>query len=193
MHGDVLERLPAYLLAGGRSRRFGSDKARAEVAGTPLIVRLARQLQPLTSSVIVVASQADQYADLGLTTIADIHPGRGPLAGLHTALHHVDQPWLLLCSCDLLVCRPHWLNTLAAARTSTTRAVAFRDQHWHPFPGLYHHALAEEVTRRLMADDLRMQHLLDAEARPAALPVDWPAVSQANTPADLAHAKLDQA
>ncbi|MEX0652698.1 MAG: molybdenum cofactor guanylyltransferase [Phycisphaeraceae bacterium] len=182
--------LPAYLLAGGQSRRFGSDKARAEVAGRPLIVRLARQLAPLAVSVTVIARTANAYADLGLTTLGDVHPGQGPMAGLHTALHHAKphHPYLLLVSCDMLVCRPHWITALTEARSTSTQAVAFREQHWHPFPGLYHRSLLAEVERRLRAGDLRMQHLLDDVATPAPLPADWPALPQANTPAELAQA-----
>ena len=34
--------LPAYILAGGKSSRFGSDKARAQVGGEALVARIAR-------------------------------------------------------------------------------------------------------------------------------------------------------
>ncbi|MEX0886386.1 MAG: molybdenum cofactor guanylyltransferase [Phycisphaeraceae bacterium] len=190
--GGLPAAVPAYLLAGGQSRRFGSDKARAELDGVPLLVRLARELQPLTASVTVIAHTRDAYADLGLTTIADIQPGRGPLAGLHAALHHAEHPWLLLASCDMLQCRPHWLAALAATRTApapaTIQAVAFRERYWHPFPGLYHRSLLPEVERRLAAGELRMQHLLTDVATAAPMPPDWPEVAQANTPEDLAHA-----
>lgn len=182
--------LPAYLLAGGQSRRFGSDKARATVEGVPLIVRLAEQLRPIADSITVIADKAGRYADLGLTTIGDIHPGQGPVAGLHTALHHADAPWLLLVSCDLLELRPHWLEALWHARTdgAHTQAVAFHEQHWQPFPGLYHQSLLAAVERRLAAGDLRMQRLLDVTASAVSLPSDWPAVAQVNTPEALVKA-----
>jgi molybdopterin-guanine dinucleotide biosynthesis protein A len=77
--------IPVYLLAGGRSSRFGSDKARAELAGVPLILRLAHQVEPVASPLVVVADRRDKYLDLGLTTIADALPGLGPLGGLLTA------------------------------------------------------------------------------------------------------------
>lgn len=72
--------VPVYILAGGRSSRFGSDKARAALHGRPMIVRIAELLRPVAESMIVVAEQSDKYADLGLLTIADAIPGQGPLA-----------------------------------------------------------------------------------------------------------------
>ena len=98
--------MPVYILAGGRSSRFGSDKARALLDGEPLVARLARQIEPVARRVTVVAEAADTYADLGLRTIADRRPGLGPLAGLEAALLDATNPpkstadWLILLSCD---------------------------------------------------------------------------------------------
>ncbi|MFA9477005.1 molybdenum cofactor guanylyltransferase [Phycisphaerales bacterium AB-hyl4] len=188
------EQLSAYVLAGGQSRRFGSDKARALLDGEPLVVRLTRQLKPMSRSVTVIAGQADAYADLGLRTIADVHPGCGPMAGLHAALRDVGEgggDWLLLCSCDMVMMRPTWLAALLGARGEGGQAVAFRAERWHPFPGLYHRSLLEEVERRLAGEALRMQGLLDAVGTGLALPSDWPSVAQANTPGALARVARD--
>lgn len=81
----------AYVLAGGKSRRFGSDKARAVVHHQPFLLHVARQLAPLCESVWVVAQRAGQYEDLGLATLGDLAPGSGPLAGLQTALSHAGN------------------------------------------------------------------------------------------------------
>ena len=62
--------VPAYILAGGRSVRFGSDKARALVEGEPLIRRVADGLAQVTGSITAVAQQADAYADLGVKHVA---------------------------------------------------------------------------------------------------------------------------
>ncbi|HEY9840887.1 MAG TPA: NTP transferase domain-containing protein, partial [Candidatus Obscuribacterales bacterium] len=65
--------LPVYLLAGGRNSRFGSDKARALLGGSPLILQVARLLHPYAADLKVVATTAGAYADLGLETLADIY------------------------------------------------------------------------------------------------------------------------
>lgn len=81
-----METIPVYILAGGQSSRFGRDKARADVLGQPLIVRLAADLAPVAERVTVIADVEDKYADLGLQTLCDLEPGLGPLGGLQAAL-----------------------------------------------------------------------------------------------------------
>jgi molybdopterin-guanine dinucleotide biosynthesis protein A len=187
--------LPAYILAGGASRRFGSDKARAEIDSVPLILRLARSVEPCVARVVVVAARADEYADLGLNTVGDLIPDCGPLGGLLTALCDLgDADWLLLLSCDLTEFRPQWLDALRAARTPDARVVAFQSEPRQPFPALYHQDLIPSVREALDQNRLLMQGLLRSTATATApLPSDWPQVPQANTREDLDRYRSSQA
>lgn len=71
------------VLAGGQSRRFGSDKALAPLDGRALIDHVVAGLAAQTDALIVVGR-----AHGGLTSVAD-RPvaGLGPLGGLAGALH----------------------------------------------------------------------------------------------------------
>lgn len=190
-----MPRVPAYILAGGKSSRFGSDKARALLDGEPLIVRVQRMLEAHASGITVVADTTDKYADLGLRTIADLNPGRGPLAGLQTALNDLqcDQHGLLLCPCDAVVIEPDWIQQLIGARDEKADAVAFRDQQnrWQPMPALYALSALPRVDEHLADDRLSMQDLLQGlNTTRVDLPTDWPERWQVNRPADLdAHRK----
>ena len=193
-----MDRVPVYILAGGQSSRFGSDKARAVFEGEALIVRVQRMLEAHTSDITVVADRADKYADLHLRTIADHNPGLGPLAGLQAALNDLpdDHRWLLLCPCDAVVIEPGWIRQLLGARDEKTDAVAFLDRQnrWQPMPALYASSALPRVDQGLSAGRLSMQHLLGGlNTIPLPLPPDWPADWQANRPADLeAHRKRGQ-
>jgi molybdenum cofactor guanylyltransferase len=168
-------RPPLYILAGGSSRRFGSDKARAEYRGTPLVAHVASSLSAVTTSPVIVADRAGRYDDLGIETIADDRPGLGPLAGLARALtdlaeRHPGTPWLLLASCDLVDPDPSWVDSLVGRRDGV-RAVAFRGPHgWEPLFSLYHSQVQDEVRTRLAGTDRSLQRLLDGIAA-ASLPV----------------------
>jgi len=178
--------VPAYILAGGRSTRFGTDKARAAIGGTMLILRVARAVRPIASQVIAVADRPRKYADLGLPTIADRIPHLGPMGGLLAAVRHSRSPWLMLVSCDLVSVNPQWVLRMLNARYSGAQAVAFRDGGWQPMPGLYHKSLGGLISRHIAAGELAMWKLLE-HCRSVALPVpaDWPAVAQINTREDL--------
>jgi len=187
-----MKRVPVYILAGGRSSRFGSDKARAIFNDQPLLCRIAALLEPIASEITVVADRADKYADLGFRTIADRRPGLGPMTGLDTALHDLPDAslWLMLCPCDAILLRRPWLdqllNAAAPGIAAGHDAVAFKDQHWQPMPALYHTRARATVAKHLADNDRSMQSLLDRLSSHAmSLPADWAAHWQANTPDEL--------
>lgn len=179
----------AYILAGGRSSRFGSDKARATIGGVPLIQRIAIAAGEVCTEVTVIANVADKYADLGLRTIADRQPGAGPLAGLEAALHDAaerGEALIFLASCDLVELKPAWIRRLVAAHEPSAQFVAFRGQFWEPLVACYHVSLLPEIERRLARNDGSVWQLIAAsEGIALSLPADWPTRIQANSPAEL--------
>lgn len=183
----MIHAVASYILAGGKSSRFGGqDKARAVVHGRAMILHVAACLPPFARPVTAIAANADAFADLGLRTISDRIPGKGPLSGLHAALLDAPGEWVLLVSCDLVGLRPAWIEQIAAAVDPQADAAAFRDEFWHPMPGLYRKTLLSDVERRLGRDELAMQSLLNAaRTRLVPRPPDWGDLVQANTPQDL--------
>lgn len=177
----------AYILAGGRSERFGGDKARALLDGETLIVRLARRLRSADLPPKAVAARSGEYEDLGVPTIADRVPGMGPLGGLLAALEDAEEPgFVLVVACDLLHLKPAWLARLEEAARLPALAAAFRGDRWQPFPGLYHTSLRPVVARRLEGEDRSVHGLLDAvRAAAVPLPDDTTEIPQANTRAEL--------
>jgi molybdopterin-guanine dinucleotide biosynthesis protein A len=88
------------ILAGGQSRRFGSDKAAATWNGKALLDHVADALRPTCAELIVVGRTWPT-----LESIAD-HPapGLGPLGGLAGALCHARDhgfDFVLSSGCDL--------------------------------------------------------------------------------------------
>lgn len=74
-------RVLGAVLAGGRSRRFGSDKAVALLDGRPLIVHAIAALEQRVDAVIVCGR------DWGDWVPDRPGPDLGPLGGLNAALH----------------------------------------------------------------------------------------------------------
>ena len=174
--------IPLYILAGGESSRFGSDKARAELGGHPLIVRVADGLRPACSSVTAVAREADLYIDLDIDTIGDDEPGQGPMGGLVTALRHAGGP-LFLASCDLREPRADWAQQVIGA--GTTAAVK-TNRGWEPLFARYDPTVLPIAERLLSEGERSLQVLLgEVEALALDAPDDWPDPSSFNTPDDL--------
>ncbi len=184
--------VPAYILAGGKSSRFGSDKARALLDGVPLIRRTADALRPVVTDIIVVAERSEKYADLGLRTIADARPGLGPLGGLATAmadrLERGGAGWLLLTSCDLAEPRADWVQTLLKWATPDRRAVLFRGERLEPLLALYHTDLLPLADEHLSLAKGALWRLVEAAVHVVMpLPVGHQRLPQVNTPGELEH------
>ncbi|RMH31628.1 MAG: molybdenum cofactor guanylyltransferase [Planctomycetota bacterium] len=180
----------AYILAGGRSRRFGSDKAWAQLNGVPLIAHVALAVKSVAGRVTVVADTPDKFSPLGLRTIADQTPHRGPLGGLAAAIgdHASDDP-LLLTACDLVLADVAVLDSLLRQWRPGDRALAMRDpMGWRPFPGLYHPKLESVVQNILVHGDGSLRALLERCGRAIAPAAHADAVD-CNTPESLEEAK----
>jgi molybdopterin-guanine dinucleotide biosynthesis protein A len=120
-----------YVLAGGQSSRFGSDKALAELGGKPMLLRMAELAEKATGSIALVAPLG-RYEYFGYREVEDRWPGAGPLGGIATALLDaaVTSPaaaWALILGCDLPYLTEEWLaNLTQAAQKSGAQAVVPR-------------------------------------------------------------------
>ena len=109
------------IVAGGRSTRFGdADKAVAELAGVPMLRRVADRLSPAIEALVVncrpdqrraVREALDGY-DLPVTFAEDEVTDRGPLAGIHTGLRAVDSRYAAVVSCDMPFVDPAFVKYL---------------------------------------------------------------------------------
>jgi molybdopterin-guanine dinucleotide biosynthesis protein A len=77
-------RVLGALLAGGRSRRFGSDKALARYGARRLIDHAVETLRAQTDGIVICGRDWTRILSLSDRPSADA----GPLGGLNAALHH---------------------------------------------------------------------------------------------------------
>ena len=91
------------VLAGGRSRRFGRDKAAEPVGGVPLAERAAATLAEVLPEVVFVSSHGPPKGS-GRPHVADLRAPCGPLGGIEAALARAAELGLdgaFVLACDL--------------------------------------------------------------------------------------------
>jgi len=89
------------VLAGGKSRRFGRNKAVELFEGERLIERQVRTLRSLFPEVMVVSNTPEFFLDLNVTVVQDLIPGRGPLGGIYTGLLLAQGDSIFVSACDM--------------------------------------------------------------------------------------------
>ncbi|MBW1980332.1 MAG: molybdenum cofactor guanylyltransferase [Deltaproteobacteria bacterium] len=89
------------VLAGGKSRRFGRNKALELFQGERLIERQVRTLGRIFSEVIIVSNTPEVYVDLQVTLLRDIIPEQGPLGGIYTGLLYARDRGIFVAGCDM--------------------------------------------------------------------------------------------
>jgi molybdenum cofactor guanylyltransferase len=89
----------AFVLAGGKSSRMGSDKAFLQLGGETLLSRALRAAGAVAGEVKIVGD-ADKFASFG-PVVEDIYRACGPLGGIHAALSSSATELNLMLAVDL--------------------------------------------------------------------------------------------
>lgn len=99
------------VLCGGRSSRFGADKALAPFRSSTVGGRVVQAMRAAGIDP-VVAIGGNAGGQLGIPTVPDRRPGDGPLGGLVTALLWARNGWVVIAPCDLPLLSAEHLATL---------------------------------------------------------------------------------
>ena len=180
----------AYVLAGGKSSRMGSDKALLKFRGRTLIESALAQASAAASRVRIVGSR-EKYAAYG-DVIEDVYPGQGPLAGIHAALQASEQDHNLILAVDTPLIEIEYLKKVAEeAWTSGAVVTVTRtsDGRLHPLCAVYHKRFADAAERALREKrnkiDALFARVTTQYVEPAALGFDESMLANVNTPDDL--------
>ncbi|MFB6173580.1 MAG: molybdenum cofactor guanylyltransferase [Halobacteriales archaeon] len=152
------------IVAGGRSTRFGdADKAVADLAGTPMVRRVADRVAPAVDEV-VVNCRADQRAaiadaldglDRPVSFALDPEPDLGPMAGIATGLDAVEGTYAAVVACDMPFVEASLLDYLFERAAGHDAAVPRPDEWYQTTQAVYHAEAMAEACERALADDER--------------------------------------
>lgn len=147
------------VLAGGRSKRFGSDKARFVLGGEPLLSRVLMSLAEASERFVV----ADRdYSDFGVPVYPDDFAVQSPLSGLYTALERAREDWVAVAACDLPNLTPGYWATLARHHEGARAVVVRRGDRLEPLAALYHRDLAGSSLRHLESGNLTVHRFVES-------------------------------
>ncbi len=173
------------VLCGGRSSRFGSDKALADVGGRALGQTV---VDALRSGGVdpVVAIGGSAGPSIGIPTVPDIRPGDGPLAGLATALLWAKTGPVLVVPCDLVLLQAADVSAVVATASMnpTVAAVATVDGEPQVSLACWPAERGREILKLLDAGERKFRTALDAIGW-IGVELSADAVIEADTPEEL--------
>ena len=185
--------IAGLVLAGGRSTRFGSEKAIAALDGRTLlewgVAALQPQCGPFAISARPLSGAAALAARLGLPVIEDgVNAPDGPLSGIAAGLRWASSQGaehLASLPCDMPHAPPDLIPRLTAARGDAFAAFAMTADGPHPLCALWSIDLLVSLESELARGHPAVQAFLADVGAVSVLFKDVAAFANLNRPADL--------
>lgn len=188
------------VLAGGKSRRYGTDKAFVPFHGATLVEHVIGRAAPQVGKLLISANDTPRFAQFGLPVLADTVTEKdggqaGPLAGILAALdwiarHEPRARWLASFSVDTPLLPVDLVSRLGAAaeREGAMVACSRSGGRLHPLLALWSPALRESLRPALARGERAVHRFVEQQGMAIVDFADQPfdPFANVNTPDDLA-------
>ncbi|MDE0688716.1 MAG: molybdenum cofactor guanylyltransferase [Candidatus Poribacteria bacterium] len=102
------------ILAGGKSRRMGENKALMRLGDNSLIGHVIHRMCLVTNELLLITNSPAEYAHLDVPMHGDILLGTGALGGIYTGLKRASHNTVLCVACDSPFVEPKLLTYLVS-------------------------------------------------------------------------------
>jgi len=98
----MLANVTSALIAGGKSRRFGSPKELAQYAGKRLVDYAVTTAQSISHNTIIIGHKTESsLVHFNIPVYDDLIPDCGPLGGIYTALYYAKDKYIAVLPVDM--------------------------------------------------------------------------------------------
>lgn len=153
----------AIILAGGKSSRFGSDKALYKLEDKPMLLNIIEKLNPLFNKIYVVGNKK-QHGLKDVEFLTDEIPNKGPLGGLYTGLKASNSNFNYLQACDMpFVCKDYleYIQNYIHENKGYDAYIPERNGYLEPFVGIYRKKIQAEALDLINENKLNFDNLFD--------------------------------
>lgn len=157
-----MDDVTAFVLAGGRSSRMGSDKALLSFGGQTLLERTLQSAYAVAEQVYIVGP-TPRYAKFG-NVVEDIYQDCGPLGGIHAALSATATEWNLMLSVDMPLMAAGFLCWLIQTANTAEELIVVPDAMGglQPLCAVYRRNVRDPAEQTLKSGDYNISHLFAA-------------------------------
>jgi molybdopterin-guanine dinucleotide biosynthesis protein A len=158
------EGLTGIVLAGGLSRRFGSNKALSPWAGGCLVQGAVRALRSVAGNVLVVVKDPDGFQFLeepGVHVKRDDWADHHALGGLYTGLTTCATEHAFVCAADMPLIRPALVEILYESRGAYEAVVPRWQGRLQPLCAVYAKTGLPALARQIADKEFSLHAALD--------------------------------
>ena len=156
-----MQQVTGVILAGGKSRRMGRDKALLPFGRGMLIERVIAVLQQVTDEVLLITNTPDQYRRFELPMFTDVIPEAGSLGGIYTGLVCANTPYSLCLACDMPFVTPEFLRLLCRMTPQTDVVIPRNTDDFQPLCAVYSQACREPIRQCIDGGRLKITGFFD--------------------------------
>jgi len=154
-------KLSAVLLAGGKSRRMGQDKATLLFYGRPLWQNQLELLRRLSPTEIFISAPTDpSWRPEEIKFAPDDLPSRGPLSGIAAALSRMNADHLLALAIDMPFMTEGYLRSLCQRDQHGLGVVPSIENRAEPLAAIYPREARPDAIAALSGNDFSLQSLV---------------------------------
>ncbi len=155
-------KISAVLLAGGKSRRMGEDKATFLFRNMPLWQIQLDLLRKLQLPELLISAQTDPpWRPADIEFVPDDQPSRGPLSGIAAALFRTTTDYLLALAIDMPFMTESYLRSLCERVERGVGVVPFIENRAEPLAAIYPRDAYDDVVGALSGSDFSLQALVE--------------------------------
>ncbi len=158
----MLREISGVVLAGGKSRRMGTDKRRISIHGQPLLDRVLSVFLNLFPEVLLVLAEEDlEKPDERITMVTDVVPGCAAVGGLYSGLYHARHPRIFVAACDMPFLDPDVVSYCVNVAPEADVVLAELEHGLQPLHAVYSKRCVPCVKAMMDAKDFCLRHLAD--------------------------------
>jgi len=148
-----------FILAGGKSRRMGTNKALLAFQDKPLLQHMINRIEPFCDKV-AISGQNSEYANFKVEMVPDLYPDCGPIAGIFSALKYTGSDWNLLVSVDVPFVNDELFLSLVSNIGEYDCIVPQHTSGVEPLIALYNRRTLPVIEEMIKSGDYRLTNLL---------------------------------
>ena len=148
--------MTGVILAGGKSKRMGTNKAFLEINGQRMIDQIVDIFKNTFEEGILVTNSPIEYLHLDLRIVTDLVPNKGALGGIFTGLFYASFHHIFVTACDMPFLNKGFIDYMVSKAGNFDAVVPLSSDGLEPLHAIYSKRCIRHIETQLESDDLKI-------------------------------------